>query len=74
MVPWALCLLCMYQESLTMLAKASGYHSLLFKGFRGVTQVYPLSTTVLNVLVDSFLHHWVMVAAYEEAGTDGFGQ
>ena len=42
-----------------------------FKGYRSVTQGYPLSPTIFNMLVDSVIRHWVMVVAPTEAGAEG---
>ena len=42
-----------------------------FKGYHGVTQGDPLSLTIFNILVDSVIRHWVMVAAPAEAGMEG---
>ena len=44
-----------------MVARTGGYYGADFKGARGVTQGYPLSTTILNVVVDGVVHHWVTV-------------
>ena len=35
----------------------------LFKGFRGATQGYPLYPTILNVVVDAFIWHYITVVA-----------
>ena len=47
---------------------AGGYYGKYFKGFRGGTQGAPLSITILNVVVDVVIQHWVnMVTVTEEA-------
>ena len=46
-----------------MVARASGYFELPFKGHRGVTQGEPLSPTPFNVFVDTVILHWVIVVA-----------
>ena len=42
-----------------MVARAGGYYGDAFKGVRGVTQGYPLSYTIFNVVVDAVVRHWV---------------
>ena len=44
-----------------MVVKAGGYYGSAFQGFRGVTQGDPLSPTILNVVVDAVVSHWVEV-------------
>ena len=53
---------------LRMVAKAGGYYRAALKGAMGVTQVYPLSPTIFNVVVDALVRHWftVMVESVEE--------
>ena len=45
-----------------MVARAGGYYGEAFKGARGVTQGDPLSPTILNVVVDVVVRHWVTMA------------
>ena len=59
-----------------MVARAGGYYGMAFKGERGVTQGYPLSPTLFNVVVDTFVHHWVKgvivdADAWGELGKEG---
>ena len=42
-----------------MVARAGGYYGTSFGGERGVTQGDPLSPTIFNVVVDTFVRHWV---------------
>ena len=42
-----------------MVARAVGYYSKLFKGFRGVTEGDPIPPTIFNVMVDAVVWHWV---------------
>ena len=58
---------------LTVVARAGGYYGAAFKGARGVTQGYPLSPTIFNVVVDSMMRHWVtvVVEGAEEWGKCG---
>ena len=44
-----------------------------FKGYRIVTQLYPLPPTIFNLVMDAFIQHWVMVVVEIEAGTEGLG-
>ena len=64
-----------------MVAQDGGYCGAPFKSVCGVTQGYPLFTTVFNVVVDAVLQHWVTVVAVTEwsvepgaSGTESFGQ
>ena len=52
-------LLCTYWESITILVCTGGYYGAAFKGFWYVTQRYPMSPTILNVVVDMVVHHCV---------------
>ena len=49
-----------------MVARAGGYYRTDFRGERGVTQGDPLSPTLLNVVVDAVVGHWVQ-GGVEEA-------
>ena len=42
-----------------MAARAGGYYGKAFKGAGGVTQDDPLSPTILNVVVDTVVRHWL---------------
>ena len=44
-----------------MVARAGGYYRTAFNGAQEVTQGNPLSPTILNVVVDSVVRHWVML-------------
>ena len=79
--PWALRLLRSYWDGLTMVAQSRGYFRTPFKGYHGVTQGYPLSTTTFNVVVDAVFWNWVTVVEMAEeavelgaAVTEGFRQ
>ena len=56
-----------------MVARAGGYYRAAFKGYQGVTQGDPLSPTILNVVVDEVVRHWVteMAEGAEEQGERG---
>ena len=62
-----------YWRHLTMVARAEGYYGKAFKGERGVTQGYPLSPTIFNVVVDAVVRHWMngLVDETEEKGETG---
>ena len=57
--PGARRLLHNYWHRLTMAARAEGYYGKTFKGERGVTQGDPLSPTIYNMVVDTFVRHWL---------------
>ena len=73
--PGARRLLHNYWRRLTMAARAGGYYGAAFKGARGVTQGYPLSPTIFNVVVDAVVQHWLegLRTAKEEKGAKGWG-
>ena len=50
-------ILCNYWYRMTMVDHAGGYCGETFKGFGGVTQGYPLSPTIFNVVVDAVVRH-----------------
>ena len=62
-----------YWRRLTMVARAGGYYKKAFKGERVVTQGYPLSSTIFNVVVDAVVRHWVngLVDEAEAKGETG---
>ena len=43
------------------MARVGGYCGAAFKGAQGVMQVYPLSPTIFNVVMDAVVRHWVAV-------------
>ena len=59
-----------YWKKSTMVARAGGYYGTGFKGARGVTQGDPLSPTIVNVVVDVVVCHWVTLSV-EEADKRG---
>ena len=72
-VPQARRLLQTYWRRLTMVARAGRYYGTAFRGANGVTQGYPLSSTIFNVVVDAVLQHCVIVVVEgtEERGEPG---
>ena len=46
---------------MTIVARAGGYYVTAFQEERGVTQGYPLSPTIFNVVVDAVVRYWVAV-------------
>ena len=46
-------------SSLLMVARVGGYYGKSFKVFRGVTQGDFLYPTIINVVVDAVVWHWV---------------
>ena len=55
------------------MARAGGYYRAAFKGYQGVNQLDPLSTTISNVVLDEVVSHWLtmMVEVAEERGENG---
>ena len=66
---------CIWEQKMSMAARAGGYYGASFKGVRGVTQGDPLSPTIFNVVVDAVVRHWLegLKTAKEEKGTKGGG-
>ena len=56
-----------------MVARVGGCYGAALTGAWGVTQGDPLPPTILNVVMDAVLHHWVsvMVEGSEERGERG---
>ena len=48
-----------------MVARAGQYYGTDFKGERGVTQGDPLSPTIFNVVVDTVVRQWLLLATQE---------
>ena len=57
-----------------MVAHAGGYYVAYFKGFWGVTQEYPMPSTILNVVVDVVVHHWILLVSGDAGGHDRWGR
>ena len=57
-IPRSLWILRTYWGCLTMVARAGGYYGLPFKGYHKVTQGYPLSFTLFNLVVDAVILQW----------------
>ena len=53
--PRALQILQTYWVWLNMVDRPGRYHDLPFKGYRGVTQGYPLPPTLFNLLVNTII-------------------
>ena len=66
-VPRARRILQTYWRRLTMVTWAGGYYRTAFQGARGVTQGYPLSPTIFNVVVDAVVSNYLTVVI---AGAD----
>ena len=56
-----------------MVARAGGDCGTEFQGVRVVTQLYPLSPTIFNLVVDAVVRNWVtvVIAVAEEQGERG---
>ena len=46
-----------------MVVRAGRYYRAPLCGEQGVTQGYPLSPTIFNVVVDAVVHHWESLVA-----------
>ena len=57
-----------------MVARAGGNYGEAFRGFGGVTQGYPLSPPIFNVVVDAVMCNWVSLVAVGAGGPDGCGK
>ena len=57
-----------------MVAREGGYYGNSFKGFRGVIQGEPLSLTMLYVVVDAVVWHWVEEMVESAGGQGGRGR
>ena len=71
--PSTLQLLWTYWDQLTMVVRASGYFRRPLKWCRGVTQGNPLSPTIFNVVMNSFVRHCLTGVTPTEVGTGGLG-
>ena len=60
---------------LKMEAKAGGHYRPDFQIYHRVTQGYPLSPTIFNMVVDAVIQHWMTVLGYpvEGAGQEALG-
>ena len=56
-----------------MVARASGYFRLPFKGYHGMTQGNPLSPTLFNTAMEDVIRHLVTVLAPTADGLEGLG-
>ena len=56
-----------------MVARSGGYFGIPFKGYHGMTQGKPLYPTLLNVVMDAIICHWVTVLAPTKEGREGLG-
>ena len=57
-----------------MVMKHGGYFGPPFKGYHGVTQGDPLSSTVFNRVVESIVRNLEMVAAPKKSRAEGLGE
>ena len=55
-----------------MVKRASGYYITPFKGLWGVTQGGPISTKMLNIMVDEVVIHWLVLVVEEAVRLQGF--
>ena len=55
-----------------MAERVIGYYRDPFQGSWGVTQGDPLTTWILNLVVDVIVRHWFGMLTEKKAGPDGF--
>ena len=60
----------MYRGWLRIFARAEGYYGFDFQIFRGATQGEPLYSTIINVVVDAVVRHWVEVMGEGKGGQE----
>ena len=63
--PWALCLLKIYWDCLSMVAHAEVYYDAPFKGHRGVTHGVTLSPTLFNLVLNTVVQHCLSLVVEE---------
>ena len=68
------CILHAYWDRLHIVARAGRYYRALFQGFWWVTQEDPLPSTILNLLVDAVVRHWISLATGGKGGHNGWGR
>ena len=69
--PRTLCILWTYWIRLQIATKSGVHYRSVFQIHCGVTQGYPLSPTIFNVVVEAFIRHWVTVVG--GGGQEGAG-
>ena len=57
-----------------MVAKAGGYYGSEFQGSRVVTQLYPISPNIFNIILDAVVRHCVAVMVERAGEQSGHGQ
>ena len=62
----------LYWKQLFMVARSRNYCVTPFKIHRGVNNGDPLSLTIFIMVVDTVIHHWVILVTGEEEGPEGF--
>ena len=63
-----------YWDQFRMVARAGGSYGTAFQGFRGVMQRDPLLLTILNLVVDAVVRHWVEVMVEIAGEQNGRGR
>ena len=71
--PKSIWLLRSYWGRIKNVAESGGYCGLMFKVYCSVTQGYPLSPIIFNMVIDFIIQHWVMVVAATVEGAEGLG-
>ena len=52
-----------YWEGHARVARLERYYCAPFKGYRGVMQGEPLSSTIFNMVVDAVIRHWATLVS-----------
>ena len=71
--PRTLQILQTYWGRLNKVARVGGYFERPFMVYQGVTQGYPLSPTIFNMVLDAVIRHWVTVVTPTKVGMGGLG-
>ena len=71
---WARRILWEYWYRLWMVDCTGGYCRAEFKGFQGVTQGYPLSPTIFNILVEAVMRQLMLLVSWGSGGRDSWGR
>ena len=74
MGPWARRVLHTYWDRIQMVACAGGCYGAALQGFQGVNQGDPLHPTILNLVVDAVVRHWILLVVGVVVRKDGWGR
>ena len=66
--------LCTYWDRLWMVDRAGGYCGAEFQGFWGITHGDTLPPTILNMVVDAVVCHWILLVVGGAGEHGGWGR